>query len=184
MNKKAIAIGAVLLLIPSLMTAITAAQEETDVIQIGSWQVKRLTNLVFEPAIVQYNTTTSIKEFYIEDQAGGISGIIPSIMMQKGIWVVYENETVNRTVLSPDESGIYTIEMPNTGNYTIIVMTAANINIPIVGNFLFPGSVNQVVFHRVYAMPYAFMGICCVVICLAGVGGYAWKKLKDKKKQS
>ncbi len=181
-NKKTIVIGMVLLLIPSLMATITVAQEETDVIQIGSWQVRRLTNLVFEPMIVGYNTTTSIKEFYIEDQGGGIMGIIPGIMMRKGVWVVYENATDNRTALSPDASGIYTLEMPQTGNYTVIVMTAANINIPLIGNLLFPGSTSAVVFHRGYAMPYAFMGICCVVICIAGVGGYAWKKIKDKRR--
>ena len=177
------------MLIPAMITAMAAAQEEefreeTPVIQIGSWKTAGLTNLVFEPMIVQYNTTENTMDLYIEDQAGGIRGIIPGIMMQKGVFVVYENETDNRTALVPDAYGIYTMDMPKTGNYTIVVMTAPSMNIPLVGDFLFPGSVGSVVICRGYQFPYVFI-ISCVIIIIAGAGGaFAWKKMKNKRKQS
>ena len=187
MNKKVIVIGMVLMLIPAMITAMAAAQEEefreeTPVIQIGSWKTARLTNLVFEPMIAQYDTNNKTIDLYIEDQAGGIRGIIPGIMMQKGVFVVYENETDNRTALVPDAYGIYTLDMPKTGNYTVVIMTAPSMNIPLVGDFLFPGSMGSVVICREYEFPYIFMISCAIVICASAGGGYAWKKMKDKKR--
>jgi len=184
LNKKAIVIGAVLLLIPVLTTGISIAQEEeADIIQIGSWQVKRFTNLIFKPDLLGYNTTSKIVDFYINDQAGGIKGIIPSILMKKGVLVVYGNDTANATQLTPDEAGIYTLELPQTGNYTVLVLTQSTINIPVVGKFLFPGSSTTIMIHRSYAIPYQFMGVCCVVICVAAGGGYLWKRTHKKIKQ-
>ena len=185
-NKKVIVIGAVLLLIPTLTMGISAAQEEeADIIQIGSWQAQRFTNLVFVPEIGGFNTTSKTVDFYINDQAGGIKGIIPGLIMQKGVLVVYENDSANATQLTPDEAGIYTLELPQTGNYTILVLTQPMINIPIIGKFLFPGSSNTIAIHRGYAVPWTIIigGVFILIfliVMLCIIRNARKRKLKEK----
>ena len=97
--------------------------------------------------------------------------------------VIYENDTTNSSVLVPDAAGVYSLELPQTGNYRVLVLTQPMMNIPIIGKILFPGSSNTIIIHRSYAVPYQFMGICCVVICVAAGGGVIWKKTHRKRKQ-
>lgn len=163
------------------VSAMAAAQEGKEATNLGSWVSSRITAVSFQEKVQNISTTSNEFAFVLADTRGGVNKIFSNLMYSRGVYLIYENDTANATLLQPDSNGIYVAKLDKTGEWHIVVQASPLLPIPVCGNMFFPPAQKVINIEKRYAIPLnLIMGGCIVLI--AGVGGYIVYREHKKKK--
>ncbi len=114
---------------PSILAS---AQESIPV--LGEWKISGMMGLKFEPAYESMQTYSSKNSFMLK-YPEGIRARLSAIVVTTGAFVYKGNDTANATQVLPDSAGVYTLELPETGEYTLVFASVSALSsIPVLGS--------------------------------------------------
>ena len=154
---------------------------------LGEWEISGLLSLKFEPTSESFTTYQSKNSFRVEFPSG-IRAKLARAVVSTGAFVYLGNDTMNATQVFADQAGIYMLELPKKGEYTLVFASVCALtSIPIIGSI----STKIIQESRIeikisYKFDYRPVIIILIVIMVAGLIGvvvYGWY-IKGKRKHA
>ncbi len=179
------AIWAIALCMAMITPSILATAQES-IPTLGEWKISGLMSYEFEPAYERMQTFSSRNSFTVK-YPEGIRAHLSGLIISTGVVLYKGNDTANATQLQRDNAGVYVMELPEYGEYTLVFISVpATSQIPVIGSLcssLISGSRAEI--KITYIRNWAPLMMAILVVAIGGLIAilfYSWYVKKKRKR--